>query len=136
MLNKITKKNKTAVPRSNEMFDVIGGSKYFTKIDLKTGYHQIRVKPEHVEKTAFQTKYGHFEYLVMPMGLCNAPATFMALMNEVLQGFVDKFCLVYLDDILIFSKTENEHRQHVKLIIERLRLHKLYASPAKCYFMT
>eukprot|EP00171_Calliarthron_tuberculosum_P005616 IDg5616t1 len=135
LLNKITRRNNTAVPRSDETFDILGGAKFFTKIDLKTGYHQIRVKPEHIEKTAFQTKYGHFEFLVMPMGLCNAPATFVALMNEVLSGFVDKFCLVYLDDILIFSETAEDHRKHVEAVLGRLRKHRLYASPGKCYFM-
>ena len=136
MLNKITKKNSTPTPRSDEMFDVIGGSKIFSKIDLKTGFHQIRVKPEDVEKTAFQTKYGQYEYLVLPMGLCNSPATFTTMMNEVLNGYIDRFCTVYLDDILIFSKTPEEHRGHVRKILERLREHKLHASPKKCYFMT
>lgn len=136
MLNKITKKNRTPTPRSDEMFDILGGSKYFTKIDLKTGFHQIRVKPEDVEKTAFQTKYGQYEYLVLPMGLCNAPATFTTMMNTVLNGYIDRFCTVYLDDILIFSKTAKDHRVHVKQVLERLRLHKLYASPKKCHFMT
>lgn len=136
MLNKITKRNSTPTPRSDEMFDIIGGSKYFSKVDLKTGFHQIRVKPEHIEKTAFQTKYGQFEYLVLPMGLCNAPATFVTLMNSVLNGLIDRFCTVYLDDILIFSRTEQEHRKHVRLVLERLRQHELYASPKKCHFMT
>lgn len=136
LLNKITKKNSTPTPRADEMFDIISGSQFFTKIDLKTGFHQIRVKPEHIEKTAFQTKYGQYEYLVLPMGLCNAPATFTMMMNQVLAGFVDRFCTVYLDDILIFSKTASEHRKHVRQVLERLREHKLYASPKKCYFMT
>eukprot|EP00171_Calliarthron_tuberculosum_P021638 IDg21638t1 len=136
MLNKITKKNRTPTPRSDEIFDIIGGSKYFTKIDLKTGFHQIRVKPDHIEKTAFQTKYGQYEYLVLPMGLCNAPATFTAMMNEVLSGYIDKFCTVYLDEILIFSKSTPEHREHVRNVLSRLREHRLYASPKKCHFMT
>ena len=122
-------------PRSDEIFDILGGSQFFTKIDLKTGFHQIRVKPEDVEKTAFQTKYGQYEYLVLPMGLCNATATFATMMNEVRDGLVDRFCTVYLDDIFIFSKTAEEHRLHVKEILQRLRDHKLYASPEECHFM-
>ena len=136
LLNKITKRNREPTPRSDEMFGMLGESKWFTKIDLKTGFHQIRVKPEHVEKTAFQTKYGQYEFMVLPMGLCNAPATFSTMMNEVLEGLVDECCTVYLDDILIFSKSKAEHRKHVKQVLERLRLHKLYASPKKCHFMT
>lgn len=136
MLNRITKRNRTPTPRSDEMFDVIGGSSYFTKIDLKTGFHQIRMSPNDIEKTAFQTKYGQFEYLVLPMGLCNAPATFTAMMNEVLQGYIDNFCTVYLDDILIFSNSKEDHRKHVRKVLERLKENKLYASPKKCYFMT
>lgn len=136
LLNKITKKNNTPTPRSDEMFDILGCSRFFTKIDLKTGFHQIRVKPADVEKTAFQTKYGQYEYLVLPMGLCNAPATFTTMMNEVLNGLVDKICTVYLDDILIFSSSREEHIVHVKEVLERLRQHKLYASPKKCFFMT
>lgn len=118
------------------MFDLLGESKWFTKIDLKTGFHQIRVKPDHVERTAFQTKFGQYEYMVLPMGLFNAPGTFATMMNEVLEGLFDQFCTVYLDDILIFSKTKSEHRRHVKQVLERFRLHILYASPKKCHFMT
>ena len=136
MLNKITKKNKTPTPRSDEMFDIIGGSKLFTKIGLKSSFHQIRVKPDDIEKTEFQTKYGQYEYLVIPMGLCNAPATFSTMMNEDLQGYIDRFCTVYLDDILIFSKTAQDHYSHVAQVLQRLRDHRLYASKKKCFFMT
>eukprot|EP00171_Calliarthron_tuberculosum_P007640 IDg7640t1 len=117
------------------MFDAVRGSQFFSKIDLKTGCHQIRVKPEHIENIAFSTKYGKFEFSVLPMGLCNAPTTFVALINEVLHGCIDKFCIVYLDDILIFSKTVEEHRKHVEMVLHRLRQHTLYASPRNCYFM-
>ena len=136
LLNKTTKKNSTPTPGSDEMFDILAGSKVFTKIDLKTGFHQIRVKPEDVEKTAFQTKYGQYEYHVLPIGLCNAPATFTTLMNEVSNGYVNRFCIVYLDDILIFSQSVEEHRKHVRLVLEQLIEHRLYASPKKCFSMT
>eukprot|EP00171_Calliarthron_tuberculosum_P016938 IDg16938t1 len=134
-LNRITKRNRTPIPRPDEMYDQLGGSKYFSKMDLKTGFHQIRIKTEDIEKTAFNTKYGQYEYLVMPMGLCNAPATFVALMNEVLQGLIDKCCVVYMDDILVYSKTRTEHFKHLKMVLERLRQHRLYVSPSKCSFM-
>jgi Reverse transcriptase (RNA-dependent DNA polymerase) len=105
-LNRITKKNNAPLPRSDEMFDGLGGARVFSKLDLKTGFHQIRLKPEDVEKTAFNTKYGQFEYLVMPMGLCNAPATFQTLMNNIFYDCIDEFMVVYMDDLLIYSKNE------------------------------
>ena len=108
-LNKITKNNNTPIPRSDEMFDRIGGAKVFSKLDLKTGFHQIRVKAEDVEKTAFNTEYGQFEYLVMPMGACDAPATFQTLMNHIFHDCIDEFLVVYLDDLLIFSLDEESH---------------------------
>ncbi len=109
MLNKITKKNNTPTPRSDAMFDILGESKWFSKIDLKTGFHQIRVKPEHVEKTAFQTKYGQYEFLVLPMGLCNAPATFTTMMNEVLDGLIDKFIWT----IYSFSRRQSKNIENM-----------------------
>lgn len=96
------------MPRSAEMYDRLGGSMFFLKMDLKTGFHQIRVKPEDVKKTAFNTKYGQLSYLVLPMGLVNAPATLVTLMNKALQEFIDRLCFVYTDDILIFSKSKEE----------------------------
>lgn len=134
-LNRITKRNNTPIPRADEMYDRLGGSKLFSKLDLKTGFHQIRIRPEDIEKTAFNTKYGQFEYLVMPMGLCNAPATFVSLMNEVLSDYIDRFCVVYMDDILIFSRDEDEHYEHIEKVLSRLQEHKLYVSPSKCSFM-
>src|SRR5262249_7666121 len=110
------------------------GAKMFTKIDLRWGYNQIRIKDQDVEKTAFNTKYGHFEYLVMPFGLVNAPATFWTLMHDILRPFLDKFVIVYVDDILIYSKDATEHQQHVRQVLETLRQHKLYAKPEKCTF--
>ena len=102
------------------MFDRLGAAKYFSKMDLKTGFHQIRVKPEDIVKTAFNTKYGQFEYMVMPMGLCNAPATFQSLMNAIFSDCIDDFLVVYMDDLLIYSKTEEEHLRHIESVLRRL----------------
>ena len=130
-LNRITKRNNAPLPRSDEMFDLLGEAKVFSKMDLKTGFHQIRVKPSDIEKTAFNTKYGQFEYLVMPMGLCNAPATFQSLMNQIFYDCVDVFMVVYMDDLLIFSKDEKSHLQHLDIVLSRLKDHRLYVSPKK-----
>ncbi len=105
-LNRIKMRNNAPLPRSDEMFDMFGDAKMFSKMDLKTGLHQIRVKPDDIENTAFNTKYGQFEYLVMPMGLCNAPATFQWLMNRILYYCLDVFMVVYMDDLWIFSRDE------------------------------
>jgi hypothetical protein len=134
-LNKQSVKNKYPLPRTDELFDRLRGAKYFTKLDLRSGYHQIRVAPEDVPKTAFRTRYGSFQFRVLPFGLTNAPATFQALMNSVFAEFLDDFIVVYLDDILIFSKTKEEHERHVRLALDRLREHKLYAKASKCEFM-
>ena len=134
-LNRITKRNNAPLPRSDEMFDMLGDACVFSKMDLKTGFHQIRVKPEHIEKTAFNTKYGQFEYLVMPMGLCNAPATFQSLMNRIFYDCIDVFMVVYMDDLLIFSKDRSTHYKHIETVLSRLKENKLYISPQKCEFM-
>src|SRR5437868_1229306 len=134
-LNKITIKNRYPLPRIEELMDRLIGSKYFTKIDLYSGYHQIRIKDEDISKTAFRTRYGHYEFCVLPFGLTNAPATFMTLMNNIFQPYLDKFVIVYLDDILIYSKTKEEHLKHVHIILETLRKHQLYAKLAKCEFI-
>jgi len=131
-LNRITKRNNAPIPRTDEMFDRIGGSKVFSRLDLKTGFHQIRVKPEDIEKTAFNTKYGQFEYLVMPMGACNAPATFQSLMNQIFHDCIDDFLVVYIDDLLIFSKDDESHFRHLETVLSRLKEHELYVSPKKC----
>lgn len=133
-LNKVTIKNRYPLPLISEILDRVAGAKYFSKIDLKDAYHRIRIKPSDRWKTAFRTRYGHYEYVVMPFGLTNAPATFQAYINRALAGLVDIICIVYLDDILIFSKTEEEHEQAVRQVLERLRNHRLYANPRKCQF--
>ena len=134
-LNKQTVKNRYPLPRIDELFDRLRGAKWFSKIDLRSGYHQVRVHPDDVPKTAFRTRYGHFEYLVMPFGLTNAPATFMHLMQSVFRDLLDRSVIVFLDDILIFSNSLEEHRKHVREVLQRLREHKLYAKESKCEFM-
>jgi hypothetical protein len=113
--------------------DRVNGAKVFSKIDLKEAYHRIRIREGDEWKTAFRSRYGHFEYLVIPFGLTNAPATFQAYINNALRGLVDDFCIVYLDDILIFSKSE-EHEEHLRRVCQRLRDAELYAKPSKCQF--
>jgi hypothetical protein len=133
-LNKITIKNRYPLPRIDELFDRLKGAKCFSKIDLRSGYHQVRIHPDDVPKTAFRTRYGHYEFLVLPFGLTNAPATFMHLMQSVFGPHLDSFVIVFLDDILIYSKTNEEHEQHVRSVLELLRKHKLYAKMSKCEF--
>ena len=133
-LNKITKKNRYPLPRIEELMDRLQGAKFFTKIDLRQGYHQIRIAEPDVEKTAFRTRYGHYEYTVLPFGLTNAPATFMTLMHDVLRDHLDHSVVVYLDDILIYSKSWEKHVKDVAAVLEKLREHKLYAKISKCEF--
>ena len=102
------------MPRMEDLFDQLQGAQYFTKIDLRSGYHQVRKKVEDVSKTAFRTRYGHYEFLVMPFGLTNAPATFMKLMNSILRPYLGKFVVVFLDDILIYSRTQDEHLEQLQ----------------------
>ncbi|KAJ1697055.1 hypothetical protein LUZ63_005567 [Rhynchospora breviuscula] len=133
-LNKVTIKNRYPLPRIDDLFDQLQGSSVCSKIDLRTGYHQLRIRPSDVEKTAFRTRYGHYEYLVMPFGLTNAPAAFMDLMNRVFRDLLDSCVVVFIDDILIYSKTLEEHEEHLQLVLERLRNHRLYAKLSKCEF--
>ena len=134
-LNKQTIKNRYPLPRIDELFDRLRGAKWFSKIDLRSGYNQVRIAAEDVHKTAFRTRYGHFEYLVMPFGLTNAPATFMHLMQSIFADVLDSIVIIFLDDILIFSKTLEDHRHHVAEVLQRLRKHKLYGKLSKCEFM-
>ena len=133
-LNKTTIKDRYPMPRIDELLDQLKGAKYFSKLDLRSGYHQVRVAEADVQKTAFRTKHGHFEFTVMPFGLSNAPATFQRMMNDVLRPFIDDFVVVYLDDILIYSRTEEEHERHLHQVLEKLREKKLYAKRSKCEF--
>ncbi|KAJ0604535.1 putative nucleotidyltransferase, Ribonuclease H [Helianthus annuus] len=133
-LNKLTIKNRYPLPRIDDLFDQLQGSSYYSKIDLRSGYHQLRIQEESVPKTAFRTRYGHYEFLVMPFGLTNAPAVFMDLMNRVCKPYLDKFVIVFIDDILIYSRTKEEHEQHLRTILELLKKEKLYAKFSKCEF--
>ncbi|GJS04541.1 putative nucleotidyltransferase, ribonuclease H [Tanacetum coccineum] len=133
-LNKLTVKNRYPLPRIDDLFDQLQGSRYFSKIDLRLGYHQLRVHEEDIPKTAFRTRYGHFEFTVMPFGLTNAPAVFMDLMNRVYKPYLDKFVSVFIDDILIYLKSKEEHEVHLRLVLELLRKEKLYAKFSKCEF--
>ncbi|GJR90971.1 putative reverse transcriptase domain-containing protein [Tanacetum coccineum] len=133
-LNKLTVKNRYPLPRIDDLFDQLQGSSIYSKIDLRSGYHQLRVREQDVPKTAFRTRYGHYEFQVMPFGLTNAPAVFMDLMNRVCKPYLDKFVIVFIDDILIYSKNEREHEEHLKTILELLKEEKLYAKFSKCEF--
>ncbi|GKD58377.1 putative reverse transcriptase domain-containing protein, partial [Tanacetum coccineum] len=126
-LNKLTVKNRYPLPRIDDLFDQLQGSSIYSKIDLRSGYHQLRVREQDIPKTAFRTRYGHYEFQVMPFGLTNAPAVFMDLMNRVCKPYLDKFVIVFNDDILIYSKDEKEHEEHLKAILELLKKEKLYA---------
>ena len=127
-------KNKYPLPRIDYLFDQLQGSQCFSKIDLRAGYHQLKIKAEDIPKTAFRTRYGHYEFLVMSFGLTNAPAVFMDLMNRVFKSFLDHFVIIFIDDILVYSKSKKEHEQHLRLALQTLKEHKLYAKFSKCEF--
>jgi hypothetical protein len=133
-LNKVTIKNKYPLPRIDDLFDQLKGARIFSKIDLRSGYHQVRIKEEDINKTTFRTRYGHYEFTVVPFGLSNAPTIFMCLMNGVFREYLDKFVIVFLDDILVYSKSEEEHEKHLRMVLQVLREHKLYAKLSKCIF--
>ncbi|XP_052187706.1 uncharacterized protein LOC127798285 [Diospyros lotus] len=133
-LNKVTIKNKYPLPRIEELFDQLQGARVFSKIDLRSGYYQMKIKQEDVPKTAFRSRYGHYEYLVMPFGLTNAPAAFMDLMNRTFKPYLDKFVIVFIDDILIYSASESNHEKHLRIVLQTLKDHKLYAKFSKCEF--
>ena len=126
-LNKVTIKNKYPLPRIDDLFDQLQGAQYFSKIDLRSGYHQLWIRKADVSKTTFRTRYGHYEFLVMSFGLTNAPAAFMDLMNRVFRPYVDQFVVVFIDDILVYSKSMEEHVYHLRTVLQTLREHQLYA---------
>ncbi|GJU74376.1 putative nucleotidyltransferase, ribonuclease H [Tanacetum coccineum] len=133
-LNKLTIKNRYPLPRIDDLFDQLQGSSVYSKIDLRSGYHQLRVRDEDIPKTAFRTRYGHYEFQVMPFGLTNAPAVFMNLMNRMCKPYLDKFVIVFIDDILIYSRNKDGHANHLRVILELLKEEKLYAKFSKCDF--
>jgi hypothetical protein len=133
-LNNITIKNNYPLPRIQDLFDQVHGARVFSKIDLRSGYHQIKIKPEDVSKTTFVSRYGHHEYLVVPFGLTNAPVIFMNLMNKIFIPYLDKFLIVFIDDIFIYSKNKEEHAKHLRIALQVLREHQLYAKFNKCEF--
>ena len=116
------------------MFDQLRGARVYSKIDLRTGYHQLRVREADIPKTAFRKRYGHFKFTVMPFGLTNAPTSFMDLMNKVFQPYLDQFVVVFVDDILIYSQSEVEHEDHLRIVLQLLRDHQLYDKFSKCEF--
>jgi len=133
-LNKATIKNKYPLPRIDDLFDQMKGATVFSKINLRSGYHQLRIKEDDIPKTAFKTRFGHYEFTILPFGLTNAPGVFMSLMNGVFREYLDKFVQVFIDDILIYSRTIEEHDEHLRLVLQCLREHKLYGKLSKCSF--
>ncbi|GKF18730.1 putative reverse transcriptase domain-containing protein [Tanacetum coccineum] len=134
-LNKLTVKNRYPLPICDDLFDQLQGSSVYSKIDLRSGYHQLRVRDEDIPKTAFRTRYGHYEFQVMLFGLTNAYAVFVDLMNRVCKPYLDKFVIVFINDILIYSCNEEEHANHLRMILELLKKEKLYAKFSKCDFL-
>ncbi|WRX23772.1 Reverse transcriptase domain - like 10 [Theobroma cacao] len=124
-------KNKYPSPRINDLFDQLQGATVFSKIDLRAGYHQLKIKEQAVPKTAFKTRYGHYEFLVMPFGLTNASTVFMDLMNKVFHSYLDKFVIVFIDDILVYSKDDDEHATHLRIVLRTLCDRQLYAKFSK-----
>ena len=133
-MNRVTIKNRYPLPRIDELFDQLRGARVYSKIDLRTGYHQLRFRETDIPKTAFRTRYGHFEFTVKPFGLTNALAAFMDLMHRIFQPSLDQFVVVFVDDILIYSQSEWEHEYNLRIILQLLRDHQLYAKFSKFEF--
>jgi hypothetical protein len=133
-LNEVTVKNKYPLPRIEDLFDQLRGASVFSKIDMRSGYHQLRIRPSNIPKTSFITKYGLYEFMVMYFGLMNAPAYFMYLMNSVFMDYLNKFVVVFIDDILVYSQNEQEHEEHLRKVLQRLQVCQLYAKLSKCEF--
>ena len=133
-LNRVTIKNRYPLPRIDDLFDQLRGARVYFKIDLRTGYHQLRIRDTNIPKTAFRTHYGHFEFTVMPIGLTTALAAFMDLMHRVFQPYLDRFVVVFVDDILIYSQSEWEHEYHLRIVLQLLRDRQLYAKFSKREF--
>jgi hypothetical protein len=133
-LNKSTVKNKYPLPRIDDLFDQLRGANIFSKIYLRSGYHKVRIKEEDIHKTTFRTMYGHYEFVVVPFGLSNAPVVFMCLMNGIFKNYLDKFVIVFLDKILVYSNSKQEHEHHLILVLQVLREHQLYSKLSKFYF--
>ena len=133
-LNMVTIKNRYPLLRIDDLFDQLRGARVYSRIDLLTGYHQLRVRDTNIPKTTFRTCYGHFEFTVMPFGLMNVPAAFMDPMHRVFQPYLDQFVVVFVEDVLIYSQSEWEHEYHLRMVLQLLRDHQLYAKFSKCEF--
>jgi hypothetical protein len=133
-LNEVTIKNKYPLPWIEDLFDQMKGASVFSKINLRSGYHQLKIRESDIPKTAFRTRYGLYEYTVMSFGLTNARAYFMYLMNKVFMEYLDRFIIVFIDNILVFSRTMEEHKEHLRLVLEKLRSNQLYSKFSKCEF--
>ena len=133
-LNQATVKNKYPLPRIDDLFDQLRGASVFSKIDLRSGYHQLQIREGDIAKSTFRSRYGHYEFVVMSFGLTNAPAAFMDLMNRVFRPYLDHFVIVFIDDILVYSRNLKQHAKHLKMVLQMLREAQLYAKLSKCEF--